>query len=138
MIDLENPASRNPLDQAEAEKMAEKIVGLDQRIYTAGIISNTGETLGGYVRPSYRSKFPSSKTGWATVDFKQAMVFGSAKGTNEMLSEIEAIVFIRKNAKQILIWDQHRSIIVAVLFDKSLHSSEFSDKIRKMLGLEQL
>jgi hypothetical protein len=117
-----------PLDQVQAEKLAEKLVGLDEGIFTAGLISNTGETLGGYVRPSYRSKFPTDKSGWATVDFKQAMIFGSAKGTSQMLSEIEAIVFIRKTSKQILIWDPERSIIVAVLFDKSLDSG-------KLLGL---
>jgi hypothetical protein len=125
------------MNQAEAEKIAEKIVALDDGILTAGIISNTGETLGGYVKPSYRSKFPSSKSGWASVDFKQAMIFGSAKGTNQMLSEIEAIVFIRKNAKQILIWDQYRSVIVTVLFSKALNGSDLSTKIRKLLGLDR-
>jgi hypothetical protein len=137
MRDLQGLNSRTPLNQAEAEKISERIVSLDEGIFTSGIISHTGESLGGYVRPSYRSKFPPSKNGWATVDFKQAMVFGSAKGTDQMLSEIEAIVFIRKNAKQILIWDQDRSVIVAVLFAKSLNGTELSYKIRAMLGLDK-
>jgi hypothetical protein len=126
------------LDQADAEKLAQKIVSLDKGIFTAGIISNSGETLGGYVRPSHRSRFPLDKAGWATVDFKQAMVFGSAKGTNQMLSEIEAIVFIRKESKQILIWDQERGIIVAAIFDKSINGSDLGKKIRAMLGLEKV
>ena len=93
---------KNILNQVEAKKLAEKIVGLEEGIFTAGIISNTGEGLGGYVGPSYRSKYPVDKAAWATVDFKQALVFGCAKGTNQMLSEIEAIVFIRKKSKQLL------------------------------------
>ena len=126
-----------PLDQAEAEKLAEKIVGLDEGIFTCGIISNSGESLGGYVRPSHRSRYPLDKEGWASVDFKQAMVFGSAKGTNQMLSEIEAIVFIRKKSKQILIWDQERGIIATALFDKSMNGTDLGKKIRTMLGLEK-
>lgn len=121
--------------QSEAEKLAEKIVGLDEAIFTAGVISNTGETLGGFVRRAYRSKYPVNKAGWASVDFKQAMVYGSARGTNSMLSDIEAILFVRMDSKQILIWDQERGIIVTALFKKSINGTDISEKIRELLGL---
>jgi hypothetical protein len=121
--------------QAEAEKLAEKIVGLDEAIFTAGVISNTGETLGGFVRRAYRSKYPVDKARWASVDFKQALVFGSARGTNAMLSDIEAILFVRVDSKQILVWDQEKGIIVTALFKKSLNDTDIIERIRKLLGI---
>jgi hypothetical protein len=123
------------LDRAEADKLAEQIVRLDERIFSAGIISNSGVGLGNYVREAYRSKYPRDREAWASVDFKQAMIFGSAKGTNRMLSELESIVFIRKDCKQILVWDDNKAVIAAAVLDKSINGTELSNKIRKLLGL---
>jgi hypothetical protein len=123
------------MEQTEAEKLAEEIVGLDERVFSAGIISNTGETLGGYVRQAFRSKYPVDKEGWAAVDFAQALIIGSAKRTDRLLSEMEAIVFIRKELKQILIWDQNRGVIAAAAFDRSISGTDLSKKIRSLLSL---
>jgi hypothetical protein len=124
------------LYRGEAEELSKEIVDLNEGIFSAGIISNTGESLGGYVRPAYRSRYPVDKAGWATVDFKQAMVFGSAKGTSELLSEIEAIIFIRKELKQILIWHNRKGVIITAIFDKSMNETVLCNKIRATLGLE--
>jgi hypothetical protein len=123
------------LNQAEAEKLAEEIVNLDEGIFGVGILSNTGEAVGGYVRSRYRKRYSPDRLVWSEVAFKEALICGSAKETSKMLSGIESIVFIRRESKGMLILVQDRAIIVGIVFDKSMNGTDLSNKIRTFLGL---
>jgi hypothetical protein len=73
------------LDELEASNLAEKIVNLDTSILSVGIVSNTGQAIGGYTRSDFRKRFPSEdhwKSGvftklWTAEAFRAATIFGS-------------------------------------------------------------
>jgi hypothetical protein len=121
------------LDRAQAELLARKVVDSDEHVFSCGVISYKGESLGSYVRPSQRSKYPAGKEAWANVDFANALVLGAASKMSRLLSEIESVVYIRQESIQMLVGLPAEELIVATMLAKSVDALEMSDKLRRLL-----
>lgn len=124
------------MNSIEADKLAEDLSNIDKGIFGAIISTNTGQVLGDYIKPEYRSKFSSNKEDWAGIGFKGAMILGSAVAATRMLSEIESVIFIRRELKGMLILIQDENVIASIFFDRSINDADLTTRVRKFLGME--
>ncbi len=124
------------MNAVEAEKLAEDLSNLEKGIFGAIISTNTGEVLGDYIKPEYRSKLSANKEDWAGIGFKGAMILGSAVAATRMLSDLESVIFIRRELKGMLILIPDENVIASILFQRSINGSNLTTKVRKFLGME--
>jgi hypothetical protein len=124
------------LNAAQAEKLAEDLSNLEKGIFGAILSSNTGQVLGSYIKPEYRSKFSANKEEWAGIGFKGALILGSAVAATRMLSDLQSVIFIRSELKGMLILIPDQNVIASIIFERSLNGSDLTTKVRKFLGME--
>ena len=124
------------MNELEAQKIAEKILALDDRVIVAGVIDQKGDVIGGKLNESQKSSFSNDKKDWEEIGSRAAVIMGTVRASDKTLSDIESIVFIRKSSKQLLTWIPEKQITVAAIFPKSIDGWILSQKIRHMFGLE--
>jgi hypothetical protein len=131
------------MDGVEAANLAEKIVAIDESIYSVGIVSNSGQPLGGYTRPSFRNQNPNESKWdsgsftkvWGTEAFRVAMIFGSASTGEKLLSRLELVVLVREKLKVILFTLIPRyPVIVGLVANKKTNDIELVEKIRSSMA----
>lgn len=123
------------MEELEAEKFAEKILALDDKVILAGVVDERGDVIGGKVNEAYKSRFSDDKKDWELIGSRAAVIMGAVRASDGVLSDIESIVSIRKDSKQLLSWIPDKRVIVAAILPRSVDSGSMSEKIRHLFGL---
>lgn len=123
------------MEQSEAEKLAEKILALEDKVILAGVVDERGDVIGGKVNEAYKSRFSDDKKDWELIGSRAAVIMGAVRASDGVLSDIESIVSIRKDSKQLLTWIPDKRVIVAAILPRSVDGGIVSEKIRRLFGL---
>lgn len=129
----------------ETVELATTVADLDPSILSVGIVSNTGEALGGFTREAFRNLNPEEdrwKNGtfrdmWGVQAFRSAMIFASARTEEKLLSPLESVILVRKKFNILLLTLLPvKPLIVGVIFEKNCDGQVLSRKILGHFGIE--
>jgi hypothetical protein len=128
----------------ESVELATSIADLDPSILSVGIVSNTGEALGAFTREAFRRlnigeehwKNGAFREMWGVQAFRSAMIFGSARTEEKLLSPLESVILVRKKFNiMLLTLLPFKPLIVGVIFQKNSDGQILSRKILDHFGV---
>jgi hypothetical protein len=129
-------AGNNLPGEEKVKDLAGRILELDNSILSVGVIDlKTGKTISRAMKDAFIEKYAKDegmmdKSGiWVTI------ATSVLEQLDDLFSEGQSIVLLRKDINQLILPISSRSMIVTASFEHTIDGRIISNKIRKYLGL---